>query len=79
MKSLTHHRRILSNRFHIVHQMRNIVARFHMLSFLYKIAITIIMIIEIIITKYMFIGNDRETHVLNAGVKIGKLDKKFWL
>ena len=69
IKSLTHHKKILSIRFPIVHQIKKIVARFHMYFFLYQIMIIIVIIKVKAIIKIILIGNDREIQVLNAGSK----------
>lgn len=67
MKSLTHHKSILSIKFHIAHATTNIIVRFDILFFLYvQIKIMIIAIVSIIV-NICGIGNDRDIHVLNAG------------
>lgn len=67
IKSFTHHKKILSMRFHIVHHTKNIVARFHIIFLWYHISITMQMMILNHITKIIFTGNDQEIHVLKAG------------
>ena len=75
-KSLTHHKKILSIKFPIVHQIKNIVARFQMWFFLYQIRINKDIIIVSTITKMIFTGKDREIPVLKDGSKNCVFDKK---
>ena len=73
MKSLTHHKKSLSIRFHSVHQIRNIVARFQIYFFLYPMSSRVDMMIVSTITIIRFTGSDREIPVLKAGSKKLKL------
>lgn len=78
IKSLTHHKKILSMRFHMVHDTKNIVARFHIIFLWYQSKIMIHMMMLNPITRIIFTGNDREIPVLNAG-SIKKISLKSHL
>jgi len=79
MKSFTHHKNILSIKFHIAHAIINITTRFDILFFEYnRIRNTIIQIVSMMVIN-CGTGNDRDTQVLNAGWIIFKLFKNHLL
>lgn len=79
IKSLTHHKNILSIKFQIAHANTNITTRFDILFFEYNIISKIIIPIVNNIVINCGIGSDRDIPVLNAGWIIFKLFNKFWL
>ncbi len=79
IKSLTHHKYILSIRFQIAHAMTNMTTRFDILLFLYSaIRYPSINTVINIVSKYGT-GSDREIPVLKAGWIISKLFRKALL
>jgi len=66
IKSLTHHKNILSIKFQIAHAIKNIITRFDILFFLYiKIKSVMIAMVSIIVIS-CGIGKDREIQVLRV-------------
>ena len=78
IKSLTHHKKILSIKFQIVHHTKSIVARFHIRFLWYHMMIIVAISIENTIIKIILTGRDHDIPVLKAGLKNQRLDPIHW-